>query len=126
MDASTQNRAALGKRVCGQPGGNCPLRTCPGSGLLWKGCVCSEGGKAPRGFSHPQKCERSCAGTRCGGQGCVLSCKPAWFHFRHSHRLHGPYVTPLASVSCEVGLLIIAATFQGGCRDEIQDRIESL
>ena len=46
-DVCAQNRAALGKRACGQAGRNWCLRTCQGSGLLW------EGGEAPRRFSPP-------------------------------------------------------------------------
>ena len=103
------------------PLGRVRARVCSGK------AVCARKVAKPPGGSHiPRSVSAAALAHGVEVKGVCSHANLPGFHFRHSHRLHGPYVTPLASVSCEVGLLIIAATFQGGCRDEIQDRIESL
>jgi len=108
-DVSAQDRAALGKRACGQAGRNWCPRTRQGSGLLW------EGGEAPRRFSPPLSV--STALRQHSAQVKDVHCHMylPGSQFPHSHLLSGSYFILHASVSCEVGLIIIAAIFQGGC-----------
>lgn len=126
IDASTQNRAALGKRVCGQPGRNCSPRTCPGSGLLWKGCVLGRWRSSQEVLNVPRSVSAAPLAHSVEVKDVCSHVDLPGFQFHHSHRLDGPYFSPLASVPCEVGLLVLAATFQGGCRDGMQDGTESL